>query len=186
MDDNKIIDMFFARDERAISEISTRYGVYCGRIARNILQNEQDVEQALNDTYFKVWRSIPPERPEILPAFLARITRNTALSIYRRAHADKRGGGEVPLVLDELGDLASDNSSVESVAERHAVLEEIASFLKKQPKRTRMIFIMRYCELNSVSAVAAHFGISEGSVSVTLNRTRKKLRSHLKKEGYEL
>ena len=104
MDDAGIIELFFARDGEAVAECRRAYGAYCLGIARRILPREADAEECENDVYMAAWRAIPPERPASLRAFLGKITRNLALDRYEREHAQKRGGGAVDAVLDELSE----------------------------------------------------------------------------------
>ncbi|MCI6956689.1 MAG: hypothetical protein MR763_04970 [Clostridiales bacterium] len=98
MDDQKILDLYFARKEQAIEETDRKYGGYCFSLANSILQNQQDAEETVSDTYMKAWNSIPPKRPDIFKMFLAKITRNLAFSRWRQYSAEKRGGGEMRLV----------------------------------------------------------------------------------------
>ena len=186
MTDSDIIELYMRRDERAIAETQKLYGKYCEKIARNILKNEQDVQECMNDTYFKLWENIPPERPQILAAYIAKITRNLALSQYRRITAEKRGSGNVPLILDELSELVSGETNVEKTAENREIIAEINRFLETLSEKNRRIFVLRFVICESVKAIAEYFGMSENSVSVNLNRTKKQLRQHLKKEGYDL
>lgn len=186
MNDNEIISMLFDRNEAAIGAIAGKYGGSCASIARNILANREDAEQCVNDAYMKVWESIPPERPKIFYAFLAKITRRLAIDRYRLDHASKRGGGETRLILDELEECVSDGKSVEDETERREMTAAVNRFLGGLPARSRVIFTARYCCCESVKSIAARFGIKENSVSVSLTRTREQLREFMKKEGYEL
>lgn len=186
MTDNDIIELYMRRDERAIAATQNIYGKYCEKIARNILGDEQEAQECVNDTYLKAWENIPPERPQIFAAYLAKITRNNALSRYRRNTAEKRGRGTVPLILDELSEIVSDGSTVEKTAENREIIAEINRFLETLPEKNRRIFILRYICCESVKSIADRFGIRENNVSVNLNRTKKQLRQHLSKEGYDL
>lgn len=186
MTDNDIIELYMRRDERAIAETQSIYGKYCEKIARNILGDEQDAQECANDTYLKAWENIPPERPQSLGAYLAKITRNGALSRYRHGIAGKRGGGTVPLILDELSEIVSDGRTVEKTAEQREIVAEINRFLESLPEKSRRIFVLRYICCESVKSIAQQFGISENSVSVNLNRTKKQLKKHLNKEGYDI
>lgn len=186
MDDNAIVEMFFERNERAISAIGEKYGGYCRTIAMNILGNDQETDECLNDTYLKAWESIPPEKPRVLSAFLAKITRNLAIDRYRKNRSRKRGGNETELIFEELESCVSAGGSVEAAAERREILTAVNRFLKNLPAKNRIMFVSRYCYCESVRSIAARFGVKENNVSVTLNRTRTRLREYLKKEGYEL
>ncbi|MDE6726947.1 MAG: sigma-70 family RNA polymerase sigma factor [Oscillospiraceae bacterium] len=186
MTDSDIIELYMRRDERAIAETQKIYGKYCEKVARNILGDEQEARECVNDTYLKAWENIPPERPQSLAAYLAKLTRNGALSRYRHSTAGKRGGETVPLILDELSEIVSDGSSVEKTAENHEIISEINRFLETLPETSRRIFVLRYICCESVRSIAQRFGIRENSVSVNLNRTKKQLKKHLNKEGYDL
>lgn len=186
MDDETIIKLFFDRDENAIAAVSRKYGGYCRTIAKNILEDAQEAEECVNDTYFKVWESVPPEKPKILSAYLAKITRNLAIDRFRKNRSRKRGGNGTELILEELEDCVSDGGSVESAAERHELIAAINRFLEKQSAKNRVIFVSRYCYCESVRLIALRFNMKENNVSVTLNRLRARLREYLKKEGYEL
>ena len=102
MEDSAIIDLYWAREERALSETDTKYGGYCRSIAHNILRNREDTEECVSDTWLHAWNAMPPQRPSILSSFLGRITRNLSFDRCRRQNAEKRGGGSLPLALDEL------------------------------------------------------------------------------------
>lgn len=186
MTDNDIIELYMRRDERAIAATQKIYGKYCEKIARNILGDEQEAQECVNDTYLKAWEKIPPERPQIFAAYLAKITRNNALSRYRRNTTEKRGRGTVPLILDELSEIVSDGSTVEKTAENREIIAEINRFLETLPEKNRRIFVLRYICCESVKSIADRFGMRENNVSVNLNRTKKQLRQHLSKEGYDL
>lgn len=186
MTDNEIVSLFWERNEGAISAVSEKYGKYCAKIARNILHNEQETEECVNDTYMRAWEKIPPEKPKMLSAFIAKLTRNMAIDKYRHEHAEKRGGGEIPLILEELGDCISDGISVEATAERREIISAINKFLGRLSSKNRIIFVSRYCYCESAREISLRFGISENSVCVSLSRTRKALREYLIKEGFEL
>lgn len=186
MTDTEIIELYLRRDERAIAETQKLYGRYCEKIARNILDSEQDAQECANDAYLKAWETIPPERPKILAAYLARITRNNAISRYRREKTEKRGKGALPLILDELSGVVSGTANVEKTAEDREIVAEIDRFLETLPETKRRIFILRFVCCESIEDIAKRTGVSKNNVSVTLNRVKKQLKQHLNKEGYEL
>lgn len=186
MTDTEIIELYLRRDERAIAETQKLYGRYCEKIARNILGSEQDAQECANDAYLKAWETIPPERPKILAAYLARITRNSAISRYRREKTEKRGHGTLPLILDELSDVVSGTANVEKTAEDREIVAEIDRFLETLPETKRRIFILRFVCCESIEDIAKRTGVNKNNVSVTLNRVKKQLKQHLNKEGYEL
>ncbi len=186
MEDDEIIELMENRNERSIAELSKKYGGICGKVARNILGDFTDVDQCLNDTYFKVWNSIPPAKPASLPAFAATIARNIAISVLRERRAAKRGGEVETLSFDELDDLVSGVSSVESEAERSELIDAINKFLYKLPEVKRQLFMRRYWGCCSIEELARGFGMTESNVTVTLTRVRKKLKDYLCKRGFEI
>jgi RNA polymerase sigma-70 factor (ECF subfamily) len=186
MDDAKIVRLFWDRDEQAISATADKYGNYCTAIARNILGNREDAEECVNDTYLNAWNAMPPHRPGVLSTFLGKITRNLSFDRYKHNTADKRGGGETTAVLDELLDLVSDTDSVEQELDRKELVEAIDTFLGTLSDRKRDIFVCRYWYFDSISAIAASFGMTENSVSVQLNRIRQKLHDYLLERGFDL
>ena len=186
MDDSKIVQLYWDRDEQAIPATSDKYGTYCISIAQNILGNQEDAEECVNDTYMSAWNSMPPHRPNILSVFLGKITRNLSLNRYKQNTAGKRGGGEVPVVLDEIAELVSDTGSVEQEVDRRELVKAIDAFLDRLPTDKRSIFICRYWYFDSVSKIAARFGMTENHVSVTLNRLRVKLHNDLLERGFDL
>lgn len=182
--DDYIVNLFWERDERAITETSRKYGAYCQSIALQILQNIQDAEECVNDTYLKAWDVIPPERPSKLGAFLGKITRNLALDKYKAYRAVKRGGSDFAVSLEELGDCIPDTSAdIQSQANAEYIGKVINDFLKTQSTLARKIFVCRYFYSDSITDIAKRFSCSEGKVKSSLFRTRNKLKIHLEKEG---
>ena len=186
MEDNDIIQLFLNRDERAIAETSAKYGNYCSSIARNILKNLEDVEECVNDTYLRVWNVIPPNRPTVFKAFIGRITRNISFNLYKKASANKRGNRQIVLILDELDECVSQENDPITEVEKNELLKAINMFLEQLPQEKRIIFIRRYWYSDSVTEIAKRCGISENSVSVSLNRLRKRLHNYLTERGFEL
>lgn len=179
MQDHDIIELYFARDERAIAVTAAQYGGYCHSIAMNILSCESDAEECVNDTWLRAWNAIPPTRPNALRVFVGKITRNLALDRYRARTAEKRAGGEFAMSLDEL------DECVGVVDERESILigESISKFLRTQPELARKMFVCRYFYCDSIADIARRFRVGEGMVKSTLFRVRGKLRDHLEKEG---
>lgn len=186
MDDSWIVKMYWDRNQDAIPATSEKYGAYCTTIARNILESEEDVEECVNDTWLGAWNSMPPHRPNLLSAFLGKITRNLSFNRHKRNGAEKRGGGELPLVLEELGECVSGRESVEGEVDRKELLEAINGFLARQSPQNRAIFVCRYWYADRVKDIAARFGMTENHVSVTLTRLRRRLLECLTKGGFEL
>lgn len=186
MDDNGIIRLYWDRDDRAIKATSEKYGRYCKVIARNILNSEEDAEECVNDTYLHAWNAMPKHWPEQLAAFLGKITRNLAFNKYKHNRTEKRGGGETALVLDELTDCISDTDDVEQIADRNELIKAINLFVRTLSARKRDIFVRRYWYADSVSSIANDYGMLQGTVSKTLERTRKQLKAYLTERGFEL
>lgn len=186
MEDNAIIRLYWDRNDRAVGATSEKYGRYCKTIARNILNSEQDAEECVNDTYLSAWNSMPPHWPEHLAAFLGKITRNLSFNKYRYDRAEKRGGGEISLILDELADCVSETDSVERIIEREELIEAVNSFIKMLSADKRNIFVRRYWYADSVSDIARDYGMRQGTVSKTLERTRKQLKANLTERGFSL
>ena len=186
MEDREIVNLYWQRNQNAINETASKYGNYCKTIANNILHNLEDSEECVNDTYLNAWNSIPPHRPNVLSAFLGKITRHLSFDKLRYKNADKRGGGEIHLVLDELAECVSGTENVESEIERKELINVINDFLNTLSQEKSNIFLCRYWYAYPVSKIAKQFGLTENNVSVTLNRTRKKLKEYLTERGYEL
>lgn len=181
MDDVGIIDLYWARDEQAVAETEHKYGAYCRSISYHILKNRQDVEECVNDTWVKAWNVIPPQRPFALGAFLGKITRNLSLNYYRRANAQRRGGGMVPLLLDELRDCITPGP--EQQLERAELGRVLDRFLRQLPQRDCCIFLRRYWYMDSLEDIARQYHLALGTVKSSLYRSRQKLKTYLEQEG---
>lgn len=183
MEDQGIIALFFDRSEQAIVETDKKYGGYCYSIAYNILSNREDSEESVSDTYLAAWNTIPPRHPNLLNAFLGKLTRRISIDRWRKASAKKRGGGEIILALEELEDCTADEQSTEKVFERKQLAFVFNRFLESLPETERRVFLCRYWYLDSISAIANYYGFSDSKVTSMLHRTRKKLQTVLEKEG---
>lgn len=186
MDDQQIIALYWQRDERAIPATAEAYGAYCFRIAHNILREPQDAEECLNDVWLRAWNTMPPHRPKFLSAFLGRITRNHALNMHSLKSAQKRGGGELDLVFEELAECVSGTETTEDVLAARALAEALNEFLASLPAKKRKIFLRRYWYADSVAEIASSMGMTENHVSVTLHRQRAALRLFLTERGFDL
>ena len=182
MQDHQIVALYHARDERAISETAQKYGAHCTTIAQNILQNMQDAEECVNDTWLHTWKSIPPAAPEKLGSYVGRITRNLAFDRYKRLHRDKRGGGQLPLALEELGEITTSDYDVQNAWRAQEFVELINEFLRSLPERDRRIFVRRYFFTDGVPDIAKRFGISQANALKILSRARIRLKEYLDKE----
>lgn len=183
MEDHAIIDLYFARQEQALTETDRKYGPYCRSIAGNILHDPQDTEECVNDTWLKAWNAMPPQRPNCLSAFLGKITRNLCLDRCRISRAEKRGGGAVALALEELGDCLPSRQTVEDAVDASELSGFIDRFLRTLPQRDCALFLRRYWYMDSTRELCGRFALTEGSVKSILHRTRNKLREYLEKEG---
>ena len=183
MDDGQIVSLFLARDERAIAEAAQRHGGLCRALAMRLLGDTQDAEECVSDALLAAWNSIPPQKPEKLSAYLARLTRNLALKKRRDASRLKRGGGEATLAFEELDECLPSRENVEQRIEQRELTAAIERFLRLLPEDQGRVFLGRYWYFESVAELSERFGIGEGRVKSMLFRTRKKLKSHLEKEG---
>ena len=182
MEDSQIIALYFRRSEQAIVETDQKYGPYCFQIASRILSSPEDGEECVSDTYLTAWKSIPPNRPSRLAPFLGKITRHIALDRWRKRSAQKRGGGEVQLALEELEDCIPGKDTPEDAFRQKEFREGLNRFLASLPEQERMIFVSRYWYLRSIREISEKTGVSEGNVKTRLSRTRSKLRTFLQKE----
>ena len=185
MDDQTLVDLYWARDEEAIKETSAKYGRLCRYIANNILGNAEDCEECLNDTYFAAWNTIPVQRPNRFSVFISRITRNLALKKWEYLSAAKRNPSAI-ISLDELGDCVSGRFSIESEIESKHIESTIDTFLWEQGYEKRNIFIRRYWYFDSIESICEKTGFSQSKVKSILYELRLKLRKYLESEGIEV
>ena len=182
MEDDRIRERSFARDEQALCETQEKYGKYCLHVAKNILQNEEDAKECCNDVYYKLWRSIPPERPENLKAYIGTTARRSALDRYRCGSKEEARFPRIREALEELYDCLP--TQTEDPAEQLVRSETVNGFLALLKAKERQVFMRRYYYLCSISEIAQACGMREGAVKMCLLRTRNKLKAYLKKEGY--
>ena len=182
MEDTEIIDLYWKRDERAIEETDRKYGKYCHTVAYNVLGDHEDSQECVNDTWLRAWKSMPPQRPLVLRAFLAKIARNLAFDRYRARGASKRGGGQMEAVLDELAECAdlSGQWNGEELYAAKELREAINRFVKDLPEREGDLFVRRYFFAEEIPAIARRYQMTENNVTVSLSRIRKKLKKYLK------
>ena len=183
MEDHAIIELYWERSEDAISKTAAKYGGYCYAIAYNILSNNEDAEESVNDTWLAAWNTMPPRRPKLLAAFLGKMTRYISLDRWKNRTARKRGGGEVPLVLEELEECISGEDSVEKEYLQKEFAKSLNQFVENLPDVERKVFLCRYWYMDSIETIAERFGFSESKVASMLHRTRGKLRKMLEQEG---
>lgn len=183
MEDQGIIALFFNRSEQAIVETDKKYGGYCYAIAYNILSSREDSEESVSDTYMAAWNLIPPRRPSFLNAFLAKITRHISIDRWRKRSARKRGGAEIILALDELGDCVGEGD-VESAIAGKELTRLLNGFLSSLSETERNVFLSRYWYLDSIQAISEASGFTQSKVTSMLHRLRGRLRKMLSEEGY--
>ena len=186
MEDSDILGLYFDRDETAITETRSKYGLRIFKVCINILRAKEDAEECVNDTLLKAWAAIPPSRPERLGAFLAKIARNLSINKWHSKGAAKRGGGEASLILSELEDSIPAPGGPEQEYESARVQEAINACLATMDKASRAAFVLRYFHGESIRGVCQRFGISESKAKSILFRARKKLGAYLEKEGVSL
>lgn len=184
MDDKRIVDLFFERNEQALTETKEKYSRYLHRVALGILQNDQDAEECVNDTYLRAWNAIPPHRPTRLSVFLGKIARRLALDRYASLTADKRGGGTTADILEEWRDALPDTDG--DPTDDMAVRDALNRFLRQLPADKRRTFIRRYWYGDTIAAIATACHATESAVKMTLSRTREELKTFLEKEGIAL
>ena len=183
MEDKQIIELYFARNESAITETDKKYGAYCRAVAYRILEDRLDSEEIANDTYLRLWNSIPPQRPDPLKPYIGRISRNLALDVYDAKHAKKRCG--VTLALEELAECLPFEDGRE-IGESAALSDLLSRFISSLRERERTIFVRRYFHLYPISEIAHDLGLNESTTAMTLSRIRAKLRKYLEKEDISL
>ncbi len=184
MEDNDIIELYFKRDERAIKETTLKYGKLCYKIASRIIGSESEAEECVNDTYFGVWKAIPPERPGCLRAFVAKVARNLAIGRLKYNMAEKRNPDAI-ISLSEIEEIIPDSSGFDEIEDKE-VGRWISEFLYGEKEDIRNIFIRKYWFLDTVTDIAEKFGYSESKIKSILFRTRNKLREYLTEKGVEI
>ena len=184
--DEKIVSLFWARDEEAIKQTEQVYGTYLQKIAYNILSDSEDCRECVNDACLAAWRSIPPHRPTVLRSYLAKLTRQIAIDRLRSRKSQKRLASEYSVSLSELADTFSCGDTVEEALDAELLREAIGRFLHTLPKETQLAFLGRYYYFDSLKEVAVYCGMKESKLKSLLYRTRQALKQHLIKEGFDL
>ena len=184
MEDQQIVELLFARDERALAEIEKKYSRYCRAISMNILESEPDAEECVNDAYLQTWNSIPPNKPNSLSGYLGKLIRNISINRFTYNNAQKRNN-RFDVLLSELEECLSDTDA-EAAFEEGALAPVLDAFLESLPKEARMVFVRRYWYSDSIEELAEMFGMSVSKIKSLLFRTRGKLRQVLEKEHIEV
>lgn len=184
MEDNTIIELFLHRNEDAIAQTEQKYSNYCRSVASGILNDAEDTKEALNDTWLAAWNCIPPHIPERLQYFLGRLTRNICLKMLRSRNAQKRSAPEVRIIYDEIEEWLVSDNSIEAEISAKELSEAINVFLDSITETERIVFVRRYWYMQPIAVIADALGFSESKVKSMLFRTRKKLYTKLRKEGF--
>lgn len=184
LEDHEIIELYWARDEKAIFETDKKYKRYLFTIAYNILHDNLDCEECLNDTYLGTWNTIPPERPSVFQAFISKIMRNTALGRYKKNTVEKRIPTEMTVSLDELGECLPAAPSAEEDYFVGEISRIVSDYLRALPERSAFIFICRYYCADKISDIAEMLHVGERTVFRELTSIRDGLKERLVKEGY--
>lgn len=184
MEDQQIVSLYWNRDEAAIGQTAKKYGSYLNAIALRILADPRDAEECVNDTYQGAWNSIPPHAPENLGGYLAKLTRRISMKRWRLRDAQKRGGGETALSLEELGQCVPSAQGPEEHLAAAELARTVDAFLRTLPETERRVFLLRYFHVMPIGDICRRFGFSRSKVETMLHRTRKKLKTQLQKEGY--
>jgi len=184
MQDEIIVELYWQRDESALRETEIKYGSYLSKVSFNILSDKEDAQEILNETLLCAWNSMPQQRPKLLGAYLSKITRDLSIDRYRAKHRKKRVNSEFAVSLEELSDIASDDSG----GELDCILlgDAINRYLHTLTHEARTAFVQRYYLCDSVSEIAHSLGCGEGKVKSLVFRVRKGLREHLIKEEYDI
>lgn len=183
MEDSEIIQLFCERSERALAETANKYGALCRKVSGSILNDHHDIEECINDTMMSVWSEIPPKKPVLLGAFIAKISRNISVSMLRKKTASKRCSDSAAVCIDELEECIPDSisSSFQEIIEMRDLIER---FLESLSKKSRVIFIRRYWFTYSDEQIAEELSMNVGAVKMSLNRTRKKLKKYFESEVF--
>lgn len=184
MDDKAIVDLYWARSERAISETAAKYGAYCRAIALNILGDEGAAEECVNDTYLAAWNAMPEARPVILSAFLGTIARRLAINRWKSKRTVGRGGGQLQLALEELSDCIPSDENMDERIEFEELTRAVKRFVAGLPMTEMVVFVRRYWFMDSIRDICRRSGFSQSKVKSMLARTRNKLALYLKREGF--
>ena len=185
MEDTYILELYFQRDEAAISETALKYGAFCHKIARNILSADADAEECVNDTYLQVWNAIPPQRPDRFGAWLGRVVRNIAINLWNKNHRQKRYHGMTQL-LGELEDCIPSPRTVEHEIEEKELTEIINRWLDDLSQTDRVLFMRRYWNGETIKELAKEWGVTRGKLAKQMYQLRLKLKFRLEQEGYTL
>lgn len=182
--DEEIVELYWARDEKAIRSTDHKYGKYLFTVSYNILGNDQDAEECQNDTYLRTWNAIPPNRPNFFQLFLTKIIRHLSIDRYREQSSLRRVPSEMTKALDDYAGVLTDGMSAEDQYDARAIGELMSKFLLGQSETDQIIFVYRYYFGDSIQSLANQFSVSRRTISNHLSSMRNELRAILEKEGY--
>ena len=185
MKDYEIVDLYWARDERALTETQHKYGAYCHGISMNILNSEPDAEECVNDTWLKAWQTMPPKKPSVLRTYLGKLTRNLSINRLRERHREKRNL-ELVIAFEELAECIPDDDDGENLCDLIALQDAMNAFLSGLRRRERNVFIRRYFYASSIAEIADEYFMTQSGVKMMLSRLRQRLKAHLEKEGIDV
>lgn len=186
MEDCKIVDLYWQRNEDAIQQTQQKYEHYLTKIAYNVLSDWEDSSESVSDTYFKAWNSMPPQKPCVLSTYLGKITRQSSIDLFRKKHSQKRQESQYAISLSELEDCLSEGETTEEKIEMQLLADAISKFLRALPPLPRSTFIGRYYFMDSVKEISVYCRMSESKTKSMLHRTRLKLKDYLAQEGFYL
>jgi RNA polymerase sigma-70 factor (ECF subfamily) len=181
MEDKKIVELYWARNEDAITQTSVKYGGMMHATSKSIVGSHEDAEECVNDAYLAAWNSMPENRPTYLGGYMAKIIRNISINRYDRNHAAKRQG--VQVVFEELEGCLTDYNTPEEEYEQGCLKEVLDNFLESLDEQKRVIFLRRYFYTDSIAEIAQRMQMSEGKIKSILFRLRGQLAATLKEAG---
>lgn len=184
MEDQEIVELYWKRDESALEHSREKYHGYLSRIAQQILYDREDSEEVVNDTYFKAWQSMPPQRPSKLSIYLGRLTRHGAIDYLRRRTSQKRGGATYEMCVEELEESVPGGETPQQALEEKLLVQLLNQFLETLSPQARALFLGRYYYFDPLWEVARYCGMGEGQAKSQLFRIRKRLKAYLEQEGF--
>ena len=186
MDDEKIIELYWNRDQTAIEETDHKYRKYLLSVAYNVLHQIYDCEECVNDTYLGVWNTIPPTRPRIFKAFITTIVRRISLKRYHSNLKKKAIPSEMTVSLSELEDFISGNDDVSSEFDSERLGAVISEFVRSLSERNQYIFMSRYYMSEPIEMIAKELKLSRSTINKELAAIRSALKEKLESEGYSV
>ena len=184
LSDEQIIALYNERDERAIKETDAKYRAKLLAVARSVLHDVRDCEECLNDTYVRVWNSIPPACPDSLRAFLISITRRNAFNYYKAAKRKKRIPSDMVSSLSDLDGMLADSDAFYTEQEANRLGELLSGFVDTLSDRRAFVFMSRYYLCRPIAEIARKLCCSESTVHKEIAVIKQMLQQLLESEGY--